>query len=83
MKYQNILQSFLCNTVNVVNLKMEAVSSESFFKKNKHWICRINLVFIHRSNNNYYYNNNNNNNNNNINNNNNSINNNNNNKIFI
>ena len=32
---------------------MEAVSSESFFKKkNKHWICRIKFVFIHRSNNN-------------------------------
>ena len=31
---------------------MEAVSSESQFNINKHWICRINLVFIHRTNNN-------------------------------
>ena len=29
---------------------MEAVSSESQFDKNKHWICRINLVFIHGTN---------------------------------
>ena len=27
---------------------MEAVPSESLFE-NKHWICRINLVFIHRN----------------------------------
>ena len=30
---------------------MEALSWESQFNKNKHWICRINLVFIHRTNN--------------------------------
>ena len=33
VKNQNILQSFLCHTVNSLNLKMEAVSSESLFKK--------------------------------------------------
>ena len=27
---------------------MEAVPSESLFE-NKHWICRINLVFMHRN----------------------------------
>ena len=58
MKYQNILQSFLCHRVNGVNLKMEAVASESLFKKiiiNKHWICRINFVFIRRSNNSSWF----------------------------
>ena len=68
MKYQNILQLFLCYRVNGVNLNIEAVSSETLFKKNKHWICRINLVFIHRTNNSSWFcrddNNNNNNNNN-------------------
>ena len=46
---------------------MEALSWESQFNKNKHWICRINLVFIHRTNNISWFcrdNNNNNNNNN-------------------
>ena len=33
VKYQNILQLFLCHRVNGVNLKMEAVSSESLFRK--------------------------------------------------
>ena len=50
MKYQNILQSFLYHRIYGVNLKMEAVSSESQFNKNKHWICHKNLVFIHRTN---------------------------------
>ena len=50
---------FLCHRVNGVNLKVEAVSAKAGLK-NKHWICRINLVFIHRSNNSswfcrYYY----------------------------
>ena len=54
MKYQNILQSFLCHRVNGVNLKMEAVSSEILFR-NKHWIYRVNLVFIHRSNNSSWF----------------------------
>ena len=46
---------------------MEAVSSESYFNKNNHWISRINLVFIHRTNNIscFHRDNNNNNNNNN------------------
>ena len=45
---------------------MEAVSPESKFNKNKYWICRINLVFIHQTNNNNNNNNNNDNNNNSI-----------------
>ena len=55
MKYQNILQSFLYHRINGVNLKMEAVSPESKFNKNKHLICRINLVFIHHINYYHYY----------------------------
>ena len=59
---------------------MEALSWESQFNKNKHWICRINLVFIHRNNNiSWFCRDNNNNNNNNKNSCNNNINNNNNN----
>ena len=66
MKYQNILQSFLYHRIYGVNLKMEAVSSESQFNKNKHWICHKNLVFIHRTNIiSWFYRDNNNNNNNN------------------
>ena len=69
MKYQNILQSFLYHRIYGVNLKMEAVSSESQFNKSKHWICHKNLVFIHRTNIiSWFYRDNNNNNNKNINN---------------
>ena len=45
---------------------MEAVFSESQLNINNNWICRINLVFIHRTNNNNINNNNNNDNNNNL-----------------
>ena len=38
-----------------VNLKLESVSSESLFNKNKHWICQINLVFIHPTNNSSWF----------------------------
>ena len=49
------MQSFLCHRANGVNLKMEAVSSKSLFNKNKHWICQINLVFIHPTNNSSWF----------------------------
>ena len=41
--------------LNGVNLKMEAEPSESLFNKNKHWICRINLVFIHSTDNSSWF----------------------------